>query len=199
MLMWTSQNPQYRNTAQTHCQQHKLRDNITKHLADILTPLVGNTPHHIENSIHVANKVKHLKMVPGETLVSSDVISFFFICTSTTEVVETIRKCLQQHNDLKNRTNFTPDQMCAPLYLCLFTTYFKLNGSFYRQKRGYAMGSPVSPIVANLYMEEKEQRALDSFKGTTLSRCFRYVDGKGQNSCKRNRSVQQTKRWESQH
>ena len=38
------------------------------------------------------------------------------------------------------------------------------------------MGSPVSPIVANLYMEEVEHRALSSFTGTVPSHWFRYVD-----------------------
>ena len=37
------------------------------------------------------------------------------------------------------------------------------------------MGSPVSPIVANLYMEEVEHRALSSL-GTVPSHWFRYVD-----------------------
>ncbi|XP_020568490.1 PTB domain-containing engulfment adapter protein 1 isoform X2 [Oryzias latipes] len=35
-------------------------------------------------------------------------------------------------------------------------------GHFDRQRHGCAMGSPISPIVANLYMEEVERRALDS-------------------------------------
>ncbi|KAM4585669.1 uncharacterized protein V3H82_004644 [Fundulus diaphanus] len=38
------------------------------------------------------------------------------------------------------------------------------------------MGSPVSPIVANLYMEEMEKRALGTFRGTPPSHWFRYVD-----------------------
>ncbi|XP_078026554.1 uncharacterized protein LOC117258361 [Epinephelus lanceolatus] len=39
-------------------------DNIAKHLANILAPLVGNTPHHIQNSIDFVNKkdlAEHLK------------------------------------------------------------------------------------------------------------------------------------------
>ena len=39
-----------------------------------------------------------------------------------------------------------------------------------------AMGSPVSPIVAHLYMEEVEHKALNSFRGTAQSHWFRYVD-----------------------
>ena len=45
------------------------------------------------------------------------------------------------------------------LELCLGTTYFQVNGKFFRQKHGAAMGSPVSVIVANLFMEEVEQKS----------------------------------------
>ena len=38
------------------------------------------------------------------------------------------------------------------------------------------MGSPISPIVSNLYMEQFEQRALASYTGITSSRWYRYVD-----------------------
>lgn len=37
------------------------------------------------------------------------------------------------------------------------------------------MGSPVCHVVANLYIEEVERRALESFSGTP-SQWFRYVD-----------------------
>ena len=39
------------------------------------------------------------------------------------------------------------------LELCLNTTYFIFREQIYKQSFGAAMGSPVSPIVANLYME----------------------------------------------
>lgn len=38
------------------------------------------------------------------------------------------------------------------------------------------MGSPVSPIIANLYMERFEQRALESFPGLTPRVWLRFVD-----------------------
>ena len=39
------------------------------------------------------------------------------------------------------------------------TPTFLFQGQFYEQVEGAAMGSPVSPIVANLYMEYLEQKA----------------------------------------
>ena len=46
------------------------------------------------------------------------------------------------------------------LQFCLKYTYFPFQGQFYEEVEGVAMGSPVSPIVANLYMEYFEQKAL---------------------------------------
>ena len=48
------------------------------------------------------------------------------------------------------------------LEFCLKNIYFSFQGQFYEQVEGAAMGSPVSPIVANLYMEYLEQKALTS-------------------------------------
>ncbi|KAI8512006.1 hypothetical protein Bbelb_111060 [Branchiostoma belcheri] len=39
------------------------------------------------------------------------------------------------------------------------------------------MGSPVSPIVVNLYMEKFESKALSTFQDTPPANWFRYVDG----------------------
>ena len=48
------------------------------------------------------------------------------------------------------------------LEFCLKNTYFSFQGQFYEQVEGAAMGSPVSPIVANLYMEYLEQKSLST-------------------------------------
>ncbi|KAM7378702.1 hypothetical protein PAMP_004307 [Pampus punctatissimus] len=114
-------------------------------------------------------------MEPDETMVSYDVTSLF-TCIPTMEALETVRERLSQDNSLQDRTKLRPEHICQLLDLCLNTTYFQFKGRFYRQKHGCAMGSPVSPIVANLYMEEVERRALNSFKGATPSHWFRYVD-----------------------
>lgn len=38
------------------------------------------------------------------------------------------------------------------------------------------MGSPVYPIVANLYMEEVERKGLETYSGAPPTHWFRYVD-----------------------
>ena len=45
------------------------------------------------------------------------------------------------------------------LWFCLKNTYFSFQDQFYEQVEGVAMGSPISPIVASIYMEYFELKA----------------------------------------
>ena len=48
------------------------------------------------------------------------------------------------------------------LEFCLNNTYFLFQDQFCEQTKGAAMGSPVCPIVANIYMEAFENRAIST-------------------------------------
>ena len=48
------------------------------------------------------------------------------------------------------------------LEFCITSTYFSFQGTFYEQVEGAAMGSPLSPIVSNIYMENFEVEAIRS-------------------------------------
>ena len=61
------------------------------------------------------------------------------------------------------------------LEFCLRTTYFLFQGEFYQQLEGTAMGSPISPIIANLFLEDLEAKALSSSPHPP-SMWKRYVD-----------------------
>ena len=55
-----------------------------------------------------------------------------------------------------------PNDVMELCEFILTTTYFKFRGSIYQQKFDTAMGSPVSLIVANLFMEWLEEKAINS-------------------------------------
>ena len=57
---------------------------------------------------------------------------------------------------------------------CLKNTYFSFQDLLYEQVKDVALGSSVSPIVANLYMEYFEQKALNTAPPPRL--WWRYVD-----------------------
>ena len=54
------------------------------------------------------------------------------------------------------------EHIISLLEFCLKTTYFQFQGRFFEQLQGAAMGSPISPIVANLFMEDFEIKAINS-------------------------------------
>ena len=57
----------------------------------------------------------------------------------------------------------------------LTSTYFCFDGQFYEQMDGVAMGSPLSPVIANFFMEDFEMKAIE--QTTHKPVCwFRYVD-----------------------
>ena len=76
--------------------------------------------------------------------------------------LDIINNKLQQDADLPNRTNMAAVNITEVLHFCLSNTYFIFQGVFYEQTKGAAMGSPVSPIVANIFMESFETRAIST-------------------------------------
>ena len=73
-----------------------------------------------------------------------------------------IQDLLEKNNTLKERTVLLVKDIILLLEFCLNYTYFTFQGQFYEQVEGAAMGSQVSSIVANLYMEYFEQKALNT-------------------------------------
>ena len=73
------------------------------------------------------------------------------------------------------RSEIDVDQLIQLLKCYLTTTYFVCCAEFYQQVHGAAMCSPVSPIVANLYMEHFESIILYTAP-RPRSPWFRFVD-----------------------
>ncbi len=100
-------------------------------------------------------------MDKGERNASLD-IKALFSCIPKDDAVGAVRRRLEQDNTIKDYTSLSIDSICDLLEFCLDTTYFVFDGEFYRQTHGAAMGSPVSPLVANIYMEQYEVKAIAS-------------------------------------
>ena len=79
------------------------------------------------------------------------------------KVLEIIRKRLQDDTTLLNRTRLTLEDVIAVLEKYLKGTHFLYKGEYYLQIHLAAMGSPISLIVCNIYMENFEQRAIASY------------------------------------
>ena len=80
-----------------------------------------------------------------EVMVSFDVVSLF-----TKVPVEDSLTLLSQH--------FNKDILAQYKHV-LTSTYLCVDGQFYEQTGGVAMGSPLSPVIANFCMEDFETKA----------------------------------------
>ena len=58
---------------------------------------------------------------------------------------------LTKDQSLGERTNIPVCQLVELVELCLRITYFQFQEDFFEQTDGAAMGSPLSPIIVNLF------------------------------------------------
>ena len=134
---------------------------VAKELAKILKPLIGKSPHRINSTHDFVEQVKQLPLAPGKCLSSYDV-SALFTSVPVDPALKVIKDLLEKDPTLKDRTVLTVNDIIQLLECFHKSTYFSFQDQFYEQFEGVAMGSPVSPIVVNLYMEYFEQKALST-------------------------------------
>ncbi|XP_075980176.1 uncharacterized protein LOC142979382 isoform X1 [Anticarsia gemmatalis] len=139
---------------------------LAKYVASVLQPLVGNTPSFVKDSRHFVQIIKDLRLESGDVMVSFDVESLF------TNVP--IKECLDVVKT-KLEDNEMPFNYIDLLKNCLDGNYFLFQGQHYLQIDGVAMGSPVAPALANLWMEHFEEKAL-ALGPKTIRLWKRYVD-----------------------
>lgn len=135
--------------------------NLAKELGRILTPLTGKTDSFVKNASEFVRDIRGMRINEETIMVSFDVVSLF-TKVPIQEAMKYISELLHDDETLEDRTNLTPHAICSLTEMCLRTTYFLFENDFFEQIEGAAMGSPLSPIVANLYMESLEKRALET-------------------------------------
>ncbi|XP_068741458.1 uncharacterized protein [Montipora capricornis] len=119
-------------------------------------------------------QVANQEIAEDEVMVSFDVVSLF-TAIPVDKACDYIRKKLDEDTTLHLRTKLNTDEIISLLEFTLSNNYFMFNDTVYKQIHGCAMGSPVSPVVANLCMEIIEESAIAS--STTPPKVRkRYVD-----------------------
>ena len=92
-----------------------------------------------------------------------------------TDACNAISNLLQSDPSLDQRTRLSPEEVVNLTKLCLTSTYFKWQGKFYEQQEGQVMGLPLSPVTSNIFMDNFETKAIESYHLKPLV-WFRYVD-----------------------
>lgn len=96
---------------------------------------------------------------PRYILASFDVVSLF-TRVLVDQAIGVAQRRLEADSTLDERTCLSVNNI---IQLCLQATYFSFKRNVYQQVFVIVMRSPVSVVVANLVMEDVEERALSTF------------------------------------
>ena len=141
-----------------------------------------HTSSFVKDSKDLTYKLKSIKLQDNKELVSFDV-SALFTSIPVNQALDVINQLIIGHQtdmEFKSKVRKPWYEIADHLEIkiVLNNCVFSFQGQFYKQLHGAAMGSPCSPVVANIYMEYFEKRALGpelpiSF---TINTWLRYMD-----------------------
>ena len=115
--------------------------------------------------------IKHKRVPEGFQMVSFDVKSLFTNLTLETTINIILRRIYTNH-ELK--TSLTIKEMKGLLLLCTKNVHFTFNGQICTQVDRVAMGTPLAPLLSDIFMIELEISLISNLRNTKFWR--RYVD-----------------------
>ena len=148
--------------------------NLAGWLASILTPYLGKfSGSHLINSLDLKDKLTNFNdhSTSLVKLVSLDIVSLF-TNVPTQDVINFIGRKIDSGDIV---VPIPKHSFIELIELCVNNNVFQFQNEFYRQKFGISMGSPLSPVLANLYMEYFESELLPSITPQPIL-WYRYVD-----------------------
>ena len=119
-----------------------------------MTPLTSNN-YTIKDSFSFAEEVSSFDC--AHYMTSFDIKSLF----TNIPLEETINICVDQL--FKNNTkvnNLIKESFQSLLELATLDSFFIVDGKYYRQKDGVAMGSPMGPTLANVVLYHFEEQCM---------------------------------------
>ena len=118
------------------------------------------------------SKIKNKKVLNGYQMVSFDVKSLFTDVPFDRTIQLVFIRMYEKH---KVSTNITKQEMKKMLILCTKNVHFTFNEKAYKQTDGIALGSPLGPILAYIFMVELENNIVPALL-ENLRFWKRYVD-----------------------
>ena len=144
---------------------------MAKWLAELLKPVLNKySAHATKDTFEFVDDVREFGQQQAENsgslfLCSFDVVSLF----TNVPLKETIDICIQSlyHDDEISAPQIPQDLFKKLLFKATSDVQFSFNGHMYAQRDGVAMGSPLGPVLANIFVGYFEKK---SFSPIFISR-----------------------------
>ena len=149
---------------------------LAKWLEDKLKPLSTNE-YTVSDAFRCAEEIRSLSVKEEDLLVSYDVSALF----TNVPLKETINIIVDKAftDDWFNRTynlNLQRQDLMKLLEVSTSNQLFQFNGQLYEQTDGVAMGSPLGPLTANVFMCHLEEQLTTNLADNFPTLYMRYVD-----------------------
>ena len=147
---------------------------LAKWLDDKLKPLFLNQ-HTVTDIFEFLNEVRELKINEGFILVSYDVSSLSANVPLDETIAILAEKAFTENwfNSTYN-LNISKEDLVDLLNVSTKGQLFQFNGALYEQTDGVAMGTPLGPLLANVFMSSLEEKL--ELEGKLPDYYRRYVD-----------------------
>ncbi|XP_067664187.1 uncharacterized protein [Haliotis asinina] len=140
------------------CSRDTVFYNTAQHLTKVLAPLGKTADSYISDSTDFCEKLKTVEN-PGK-IVSYDVVDLF----TSVPINETLHILRNRLDNLDSPldTKLSTDSILQLITNSITSTYVTWGDELYEQIHGLPMGSPLSPILSEIYMTSFEHQALSS-------------------------------------
>ncbi|XP_046330471.2 uncharacterized protein LOC124114002 [Haliotis rufescens] len=108
----------------------------------------------ISDSTDFCSKLKNT--TDPDQIISYDVVDFF----TNVPIDDTLQVLLRRITETPLETSLTTESIIALTTACISSTYFARGDEYHQEIHGLPMGSPLSPILTEIYMTYFEQQAL---------------------------------------
>ena len=126
-------------------------------LSKVLTPFTSLAPQKLKNSSDAKQFLENIVIPDDQLLVSFDVKSLF-TSVPTDIAHQLVREVLMNNQDLLHQhTSLSIEEILELLTLCLNAAVFQWQDQIYQQVHGTPMGSPISVVLAELFMQKLEE------------------------------------------
>lgn len=126
---------------------------------------------HISNSFEMVNKLSNTSITDNMKLISLDVVSLFM----NIPIDMAMDSISNRWQFIMQKCSIPQNEFLLAVRFILESTFFVFSEVIYKQTFGTPMGSPLSPIIADIVLQDLEKKALNMLKFTP-SFYLRYVD-----------------------
>ena len=144
---------------------------IANFVNKILTRSFPSARSHTKNSFELYKSLSNFRIKEADVLLSLDVVSMF----TNIPVDLALLGINNRWSYIEKFTDIPKDDFIYIVRFILSSTYFTFNDKIFKQTFGTPMGSPLSPIIADIVLQDIENKARYRL-GNEITLFYRYVD-----------------------